>query len=65
MLIAGGYDKHLDYTPLAKPILEHVSALILIGETSKKILSAVKENTRAMKILSSERKNIIEKLINE
>ena len=46
VLIAGGYDKHLDYTPLAKPILEHVSALILIGETSKKILSAVKEELK-------------------
>ena len=29
VLIAGGYDKHLDYTPVAKPIVEHVSNLIL------------------------------------
>lgn len=41
VLIAGGYDKHLDYTPIAKPILENVSALILMGQTSKKIKEAV------------------------
>ena len=41
VLIAGGYDKNLDYTPIAKPILEHVSKLILFGATSKKIYDAV------------------------
>jgi len=43
VLIAGGYDKNLDYTPLAKPIVEKVKTLILIGQTSEKIFSAVKE----------------------
>lgn len=43
ILIAGGSDKNLDYSPIAKPILEHVKTLILIGETSKKILNAVKK----------------------
>lgn len=43
ILIAGGSDKNLDYTPIAKPILEHVKTLILIGETAKKILDAVKK----------------------
>ena len=42
VLIAGGYDKHLDYTPLAKPILDNVSSLILIGQTAEKIENAVK-----------------------
>ena len=42
-LIAGGYDKNLDYTPLAKPIIEKVKALILIGQTSGKIFDSVKE----------------------
>ena len=28
VLIAGGYDKHLDYTPIAKPIVDNVSKLI-------------------------------------
>ena len=43
VLIAGGYDKNLDYTPLAKPILEKVKTLILIGATSSKIFDAVKD----------------------
>lgn len=42
ILIAGGYDKNLDYTPLAKPILEKVKVLILLGATSGKIFDSVK-----------------------
>lgn len=46
VLIAGGYDKNLDYTPLAKPILKHVTKLILFGSTKEKIYDAViKEKT--------------------
>ena len=30
VLIAGGYDKHLDYEPIAKPIIDNVSKLILL-----------------------------------
>lgn len=44
-LIAGGYDKNLDYEPLAKPILEKVSNLILIGQTAGKIFDAVKQES--------------------
>ena len=43
VLIAGGYDKNLDYTPIAKPIVDKVKTLILIGQTSNKIFDAVKE----------------------
>ncbi|MBQ9659305.1 MAG: UDP-N-acetylmuramoyl-L-alanine--D-glutamate ligase [Clostridia bacterium] len=43
ILIAGGSDKNLDYTPIAKPIVEHVKKLLLIGETSTKIYDAVKK----------------------
>ena len=43
VLIAGGYDKHLDYKPIAVPILEKVDVLILIGDTGPKIFDAVKE----------------------
>ena len=43
VLIAGGYDKNLDYTPIAKPIIEKVSSLILLGQTSGKIFDAVKQ----------------------
>lgn len=46
VLIAGGYDKNLDYTPLARPILDKVSKLILFGATKNKIYQAVmKEKT--------------------
>lgn len=42
VLIAGGYDKNLDYTPIAKPIVEKVKKLILLGQTSNKIYESVK-----------------------
>lgn len=41
ILIAGGYDKHLDYTDLGKYIVDHVKALILMGQTKEKIKTAV------------------------
>lgn len=43
VLIAGGYDKNLDYKPLAKPIVDKVKTLILLGQTSGKIFDVVKE----------------------
>ncbi len=46
VLIAGGSDKDLDYRPIAKPIMEKVSELILIGETSRKIEMAVEREIR-------------------
>ncbi|MBQ2938669.1 MAG: UDP-N-acetylmuramoyl-L-alanine--D-glutamate ligase [Clostridia bacterium] len=45
ILIAGGYDKNLDYKPLAKPIVEKASTLILIGQTAEKIFDVVKEES--------------------
>ena len=42
VLIAGGYDKNLNYTPIAKPILDKVSTLILMGQTAGKIFDCVK-----------------------
>lgn len=41
ILIAGGYDKNLDYTPIAKPIVEKVKTLILMGATKNKIYNSV------------------------
>ena len=52
VLIAGGYDKNLDYTPLAKPIVDKVKTLILIGQTSGKIYEVVKNE------LEKENKNL-------
>ena len=37
ILIAGGYDKHLDYTDLGRYIVDHVKVLILLGQTREKI----------------------------
>ena len=45
VLIAGGYDKNLEYEPLAKPIVDKVSTLILIGQTAEKIFDVVKEES--------------------
>jgi len=42
VLIAGGYDKHLEYEPMAKPVVENVSKLILLGQTAEKINNCVK-----------------------
>ena len=42
ILIAGGYDKHLDYTDLGALIPEKVKALILMGATADKIEAATK-----------------------
>ena len=43
ILIAGGYDKHLDYTPLGLEIVTHVKALILTGATAPKIRAATEQ----------------------
>ena len=41
VLIAGGYDKNLDYSPIGRPILDKVKTLILFGNTKDKIYNAV------------------------
>lgn len=46
VLIAGGYDKHLEYEPLAKPIVEKVTHLLLIGQTAEKIHKAVERELK-------------------
>lgn len=49
ILIAGGYDKNLDYTVLAKPIVDNCKSLILLGQTSSKIEKAVKNELKKSK----------------
>ena len=44
VLIAGGADKNLDYTPIGKSIVENVRGLILIGQTANKIYEAGKND---------------------
>ena len=46
ILIAGGYDKNLDYDLLGKYIVEKVKGLVLIGNTAQKIFEAT---TKEMK----------------
>ncbi len=46
VLIAGGSDKNIPYTPLAKPVLEKVSKLILFGQTKNKIYTSVMEEVK-------------------
>ena len=41
IMIAGGYDKNLDYSPLGDVICSHVKHLILCGATSEKIYQSV------------------------
>ena len=42
ILIAGGYDKHIPFEPLAPHIIEKVKTLILSGPTADKIEAVVK-----------------------
>ncbi len=43
ILIAGGYDKHIPYEPLAPEIVAHVKDLVLMGATGPRIEKAVRE----------------------
>ncbi len=45
IMIAGGYDKNLDYTALGNEICEHVKTLLLCGATAEKIESATKRSS--------------------
>ena len=49
VLIAGGYDKNLDYEPIAEPILNKVKTLILMGQTAGKIFGVVKQKQEEKK----------------
>lgn len=44
ILIAGGYDKKIPFTPLADPVAQRVKLLILTGPTAAKIEAAVKSS---------------------
>lgn len=44
VLIAGGYDKHIPFAPLAPEVVEHVKTLILCGATAEAIERAVVES---------------------
>lgn len=48
ILIAGGYDKNIDYTELGKYIVEHVKVLILLGQTKNKIKEATNQHIQLL-----------------
>ncbi|MBQ2916105.1 MAG: UDP-N-acetylmuramoyl-L-alanine--D-glutamate ligase [Clostridia bacterium] len=41
IVIAGGYDKNLDYSPLAPYLVKHVKHMVLCGATKEKIKNAL------------------------
>ena len=43
ILLAGGYDKHIPFAPLAPEVVKHVKLLILCGATADAIEKAVRE----------------------
>ncbi len=43
ILIAGGYDKHIPYDEIGKPLVDKVKGLVLLGETAGKIEKALKD----------------------
>ena len=66
VLIAGGYDKQLDYRPIALPIIKKVNKLILLGQTSDKIYQAVFDLLKAEeKQLDIFKVNTLEEAVNK
>lgn len=45
VVICGGYDKNLDYAPLADALLKQARAVVLTGATADKIYKALADNT--------------------
>lgn len=52
--IMGGYDKHLDYTPLGEPAEERCAAIVLMGATADKIDRAVGGGVKKVRAESME-----------
>lgn len=41
IVICGGYDKHIPFEPLAKPLIDHAKTVVLTGATADKICDAL------------------------
>lgn len=41
VVLCGGYDKHLNYAPMAPLLTEHAKAVVLCGQTAEKIKAAL------------------------
>ena len=46
VLICGGYDKNLDYSPLGRYISDNGIVTVVMGQTANKIISSLNENDR-------------------
>ena len=46
VVICGGYDKNLDYAPLAEALIARARAVVLTGATAQKIENALLENSK-------------------
>lgn len=69
VLIAGGYDKHIDYDVIGEPIVNKVSTLILMGDTKEKIYNATvkaeeKLNKKINKFIVSSLEEAVDVAIN-
>ena len=69
VLIAGGYDKHIDYDVIGEPIVNKVSTLILMGDTKEKIYNATvkaeeKLNKKVNKFIVSSLEEAVDVAIN-
>lgn len=42
IVIAGGYDKHIPFDPMVRPMLERAKAVVLMGDTAKAIEQALR-----------------------
>ncbi|MBO7303055.1 MAG: UDP-N-acetylmuramoyl-L-alanine--D-glutamate ligase, partial [Clostridia bacterium] len=58
VIICGGYDKNLDYAPLAEALIDRARAVVLTGATAGKIKKALEDNPRlsssALTVVSSD-----------
>ena len=69
VLIAGGYDKHIDYDVIGEPIVNKVSTLVLMGDTKEKIYNATvkaeeKLNKKVNKIIVSSLEEAVDVALN-
>jgi UDP-N-acetylmuramoylalanine--D-glutamate ligase len=65
VLIAGGYDKNLDYKPLAKPVIEKVDTLVLMGQTADKIEKAIRDEGKDKELPNIIHANSLEDAVNK
>lgn len=61
ILILGGYDKHVDLTPLFKAFNGKVKATILVGDTKEKFYKIAKENGFLNNFIVDDYKEVVKK----